>query len=62
MTWLNNAAATLLLLTQFGCGPHHVEQVTVTAIKYRCQNWFQTVALCETLEECNRTCAEATKK
>jgi hypothetical protein len=59
MAFLNKMAASLLLLTTVGCGPHHVEQVTVTAIKYKCQNWFQTVALCETLDECNKVCKEA---
>lgn len=61
MITLNNFMAGLLLLTAAGCGPHHVEQITVTAIKYRCQNWIQTVALCDSLEECNRICKEATK-
>jgi hypothetical protein len=49
----------LLCISTFGCGPHHVEQVTVPAIKYKCQNWFQTVALCETLDDCNKVCKEA---
>jgi len=56
---MNKIFAFLLTLTTYGCGPHHVSTVMVSTTKYTCVNWFQTIAICDTVAECNKTCAEA---
>lgn len=59
---MNKLCAYLLMLTTAGCGPHHITTTQITITKYKCVNWLQTVAMCDTLEECNKICKEAAEK
>ncbi len=59
---MNKFFGLLLVLTTWGCGPHHVQQVQMTITKYTCVNWIQTIAICDTQEQCNAVCKEAREK
>lgn len=56
---MNKFLGMLLTFSTFGCGPHHVTTIQVAITRYQCVNWFQTIAMCETLDECNKVCAQA---
>jgi hypothetical protein len=49
----------ILILTAWGCGPHHVAPIQVPVTKYSCINWVQTIAICDTQGECNQICKDA---
>lgn len=62
MYWQLGPLLILFTCTFTGCGPHHVEPMQISVTKYRCVNWFQTLAICDAEEICNDICkAERTK-
>ncbi len=56
---MNKFLALILILTNWGCGPHHVQPTQVPVTKYECVNWVQTIAICDTQQECNKICEDA---